>query len=261
MTTKLTFATGPVLLDDEGDELRARLGRRLSDALGRDAEVVAARSYADVASMIARGDAELAWLPPAVFVRTEATAGLQLLAAVERSHGAGYRGVLFVPRDSAAKAPEDLESARVAWVDRDSCAGHLFPRQALRERGLEPGELFHEERFEGSHGSVVRAVLRGEADAGATHAQTEDDGETLMLAGWQPYAGQDGMRPLLVTRPIPPDVVCASRHVAPEQRDELRDALLRLHEPDPELLDELFGGPRLVAASPEAYDAVRDALK
>lgn len=257
----LIFATGPVHLDEDGEQLRASLAARLTDAFGRRTEVVAARSYADVASMIARGDAHLAWLSPAVYVRTEASAGLRLLAAIERSHGRGYRGVLFVPAGSDAKTAEDLRDQRVAWVDRDSCAGHLFPRLALRERGLEPAELFREERFEGSHGSVVRAVIRGDADAGATHAQMDEDGETVMLAGWHPYAGHDGMRPLLVSAPIPPDVICAARPIEGAPIDELRMALLALHERGEELLDEVFGGPRLVAASADDYEPVRAAMR
>ena len=257
----LRFLTGPVHLDDEGEELRTKLALHLAEAVGQPVQVVASRSYASVAEMVGRGDAELAWLPPAIFVRAEQASPVRLLFAVERSRGAGYRGVLFVPSDSEVTTPADLAGKRVAWVDRDSCAGHLFPRLALRQAGHDPAELFAEQRFEGSHGSVVRAVMRGDADCGATHAQTLDDGETLMLAGWQPYAGHDGMRALLVTPPIPPDVVCASSALDADSLDEVREALLRLHESDDSrLLDEFFGGDKLIGAHPADYDAVRTAM-
>lgn len=257
-----TFATGPVALDEDGDELRARFASLLSQALERDVAVVACRSYTEVAARIARDEAQAAWLSPAVFARNEASAGLHLLAAVERSQGAGYRGVLFVPKASEIRAPSDLSGKTVAWVDRDSCAGYLFPRLSLRALELEPAELFAEERFEGSHGSVVRAVMNGTADAGATHAQTADDGERLVLAGWQPYAGNDGMRPLLVTDPIPPDVLCATVKLGAKELRVIEEALLSLHErDDDEVIDELFNGPRFVAASPSDYDAVRLAMK
>ncbi|HJL14100.1 MAG TPA: phosphate/phosphite/phosphonate ABC transporter substrate-binding protein [Sandaracinaceae bacterium LLY-WYZ-13_1] len=257
----LTLATGPVLLDDEGESLRRRLAMRLVDSLHRPVAVVPTRTYAEVAAMIARGDAQLAWLPPAIFVRAEADPGVRVLAAVERSRGAGYRGVLFAPAAAPIHELSDLEGSRVAWVDRDSCAGHLFPRLALRQRGLEPSELFGEEIFAGSHGSAVRAVMNGDADVGATHAQTLDDGQTLMLAGWQPYAGNDGMRPLLVTDPIPSDVICAAADLDDETRGAVREALLSLHDAGEELLDELFGGPRLVPASSDDYEPVRAAMK
>ena len=84
-----------------------------------------------------------------------------------------------------------------------------------------------------------------------------------MLAGWHYYAGADGMRPLLLSPPIPPDVICASRALAPARLDEAREALLGLHErgDDPDLLDEVFGGAKLVAASTLDYDSVREAVR
>ena len=258
----LTIVIGPVHLDTEGQDLRRRLAMRLVDHLCRPVEVTSAESYAEVSAQIVEGKADLAWLPPAVFVRAADRADLHLLAKVERSRGDGYRGVLFVPQDSDVKTVADLEGATVAWVDRDSCAGHLFVRLALRESGHEPGELFGEERFVGSHHAVVQAVVAGHAAAGATHAQTHDDGETLLFTGWHPFVGADGMRPLLISPPIPSDVLCASPRVDPDTLDDLREALLALHEPDGgDLLEEFFGGPRLVGASSATYNPVRDALK
>jgi phosphonate transport system substrate-binding protein len=258
----LTLVTGPVHLDADGERLRQRLALLLVDVLRRPVAVVASRTYAEVTEKLERGEAQLAWMPPALFVRAEARMRLTLLAAIDRAHGAGYRGVLFVPADSAARAPGELAEQRVAWVDPDSCAGHLFVRLALLGQGLTPGALFREERFLGSHGAVVRAVMRGEADAGATHAQLGPDGG-LLLAGWQAYAGRDAMRALLVTDPIPADVVCASPALDVDALDDVREALLHLHESasDGDLLSELFGGPRLVPASTVDYDPVRSALE
>ncbi len=256
----LTFATGPVLLDEEGEELRARLADRLATALGQPVTARATRSYAELAGLFGEGGPLVAWLPPAVYVRTELLAGLTPLAEVQRADGEGYRGVLFVRADSEVTDLAGLAGARVAWVDRDSCAGYLFPRLALVEGGHDPDALFAEQRFVGSHGSSVRAVLAGEADAGATHAQTEPGSDVIRLAGWGPYAGADGMRALLVTPAIPSDVVCASGALDPELADAVRGALLSLHEADEDLVDELFGAERFVAASASDYDPVRAAM-
>lgn len=260
--TTLTFATGPVHEDHEGRELRRRLADRLGDAMGTQTRIVAARSYTELASMMSRGDADLAWMSPAVYVRSEST-GIRLVVAVERATGTGYHGVLFVPKNSPAHSIEDLVGTRVAWVDRDSCAGHLFLRLALRESGHDPSELFGEEAFLGSHGDAVRAVMRGDADAGATHAQLLDvETEAIGLAGWYPYAGRDGMRPILVSSAIPPDVICASKALDADRFDAAREALLHLHEADHgELVDEFFGGKRFVGAAPFRYDPVRVAMR
>jgi len=256
----LTFAMGPVHRDSEGRRLRARLAERLGARLGIPVEVVSTASYAELATLMSDGSAQLGWMPPAIFARLEA-GGLHLLAAVERSLG-GYRGVLFAPADGAVKSLEDLRGKRVAWVDRDSCAGYLFVKLALQQAGLDPAELFASEHFEGSHGGVIRAVLRGDADVGATHAQTRPESDDVLLAGWHPYAGRDGMRALRVSPTIPPDVICAAPGLDPEQLDELRHALLSLHEGDvDDLLDELFGGARLIGAKTTSYDPVRVAMQ
>ena len=257
----LTFAIGPVHLDAEGEDLRRRVAMRLVDRLHTSVQVMAASSYDEVAGLLADGGAHFAWMPPAVFVRAEEAGGLRLLAQVERSGGDGYRGVLFVRPDAGISTPGDLEGKRIAWVDPSSCAGHLFVRLALKEAGLAPGELFGEQSFVGSHHSVVQQVVSGKADAGATHAQTLD-GETLLFTGWHPFVGPDGMAPLLISAPIPSDVICASTELDPDLLDELREALLSLHEDDDgELLEEFFGGARLVGASSASYDPVRIAMQ
>lgn len=260
--TALTFAMGPVHLDADGRHLREELGGCLREKLGRDVVVVATRTYADLASMMSQGEAALGWMSPALFVRSEPDARIILLAAVERSEGEGYRGVLFVAEDSPVRSVEDLSGKRVAWVDRDSCAGHLFIRLALRERGHEPSELFGEERFVGSHGSAVRAVIHGEADCAATHARTKPGtDDEVMLAGYHPYAAQRAMRPILVSAPIPPDVICASTQLDPDLRGDIRQALLHLHESHGDLVDEVFSGPKLVGARSVDYDPVRVAMR
>ncbi len=252
----LTFAMGPVQLDEDGEVLRQRFAIHLSQALRRPVRAIAAPSYAEVAGLVERGEAQLAWLPPAVFVRLEQRTRVTLLAALDRGRGEGYRGVLFVSSSSSASTPEELRGARAVWVDADSCAGHLFPCASLRARGAAPDELFADQRFLGSHGSVVRAVARGEADAGATYAHVSPDGR-LLLAGWYPYVGASGMRAVLVSEAIPADVICASSRVDADAQDELREALLALHEDAEDLLDDVFGAERLVGAHTGAYDVVR----
>ncbi|MFK7987568.1 MAG: phosphate/phosphite/phosphonate ABC transporter substrate-binding protein [Sandaracinaceae bacterium] len=255
----LTLAIGPVHLDTEGQDLRRRLAMRLVDALSTPVEVVQTETYADVAAKLQGGEADLGWLPPAQYVRAEEDGPLTLLARVERSSGDGYRGVLFVRQDADVNTVADLSDKAVAWVDKDSCAGHLFVRLALREGGHET--QFSEERFAGSHHAVVQAVISGEADAGATHAQTLDDGETLLLTGWHPFVGADGMRPLLVSSPIPSDVICAAGALDAAVAHDVKAALLALHEEDAgDLVEEFFGGARLVGADPSDYDTVRAAL-
>ena len=147
MASTLTFATGPVQLDDDGAHLRRELGRALSEALGASIEVVAEASYASLSERVMRGEAALAWLPPATFVRASEGGTVERVFSSERAYGARYQAALFVRADGPVTDLDALAGKRVAWVDRDSCAGYLFPKLELLERGRPPDSLFVSQRF------------------------------------------------------------------------------------------------------------------
>src|SRR5262245_33666977 len=200
------FATGPVHLDEDGDDLRTDLGRALSDALGEPIELEATKSYGELRELVLAKTVQLAWMPPALFVRAHAAGAVGDVLRAERFAGGRYQGAIFVRDGSPFRALEDLKGARIAWVDRDSCAGYLFPRLALRSRGMDPDAFFSAAEMLESHSRVVRAVASGAADAGATYVELADPADPekgLSLAGWSAFAERKAMRPLLVSESIP----------------------------------------------------------
>jgi phosphonate transport system substrate-binding protein len=281
MATALTFVTGPVQLDEDGAHLRRELGRTLSDALGVEVEVVAEASYAALSDRIARGEAALGWLPPATFVRASESGTIERVYSSERSGGARYQAALFVRAESPFEDVASLAGKRVAWVDRESCAGYLFPRLELVQRGHPPEALFAEQRFLESHLRVVRAVRDGEAEAGATFVQlraiesrlsrppTDEDAarqdlsQTLALVGWAPFVAPSAMRAVLVSRAIPSDALCVTRALPASLRDAVGD-LLQVAGDKPRLA-RLFRGlmnaDRFVRSDVSSYDAVREAMR
>ncbi len=286
MTKTVTFATGPVQLDDDGAHLRRELGRALSDALGVDLEIVAESSYASLATRVSRGDAALAWLPPATFVRANEGGMIDRVYSSERTFGSRYQAALFVRADGPVDSVEGLAGKRVAWVDRDSCAGYLFPKLELVERGRPPEALFAQQHFAESHMRVVRAVRDGEVDAGATFVQLrgvdvrasrppsleepsigeavhQDLSQNLALVGWAPFVAPAAMRPILVSRAIPADALCITRSMPTSIRDAVKDLLLSAG--DKPKLSRLFRGlmnaDRFAASDPSAYEPVRRAMQ
>jgi phosphonate transport system substrate-binding protein len=257
----LTFGIGPFHTDEEGAELRDRAARTLSEALGQPVSIVSYDSYASLETAVLQGRADLSWLSPAIFARTADSQAVELAAAISRGKGQSYRGVLFVKRDARANSVLDLQGAKVAWVDRDSCAGYLYPKLALDQRSVPPSRLFSSQTFLGSHVAVVRAVMRGDVDAGATYAQLAEGTERIHVAAWAAWTGADSMRAMLVSDPIPSDVIATRRGLA--GASTMKAKLLSLHERPGAgaLLDELLGGPRLLDASASDYDAVRNALR
>ncbi len=261
----LRFVTGPVHLDEDGEDLRHELGAALGDALGRPVEVVAEKSYAELAESVKGREADLAWLPPVLFVRAHDAGAIAAVLAADRGHAGGaYQGAIFVRSDAPIADAASLRGSRVAWVDRDSSAGYLFPRVALRDAGLDPSALFSSESFAKSHSKSVRAVLSGDADAGATFVQLVDPSDPargIAIAGWTGFAPTDALRAVVVSPSIPGDTVCVLAGVP--DGAQIAEALARFatQPAGQALLTRLMGASRLVKADPSEYDVVRRALE
>ena len=262
----LVFATGPVHLDEDGDDLRADLSGALSEHLGLSVEVRTSPTYADLANAIERGEAHLAWLPPALFVRAyDGGAVAQVLRTVRGVSGT-YQGALFVSASGARKTPASLRGTRVAWVDRDSCAGYLFPRLALRRAGFDPSALFADELFVGSHAAGVRAVQTGKADVAATYVQLADAADPrseLSLVGWVPYVDAEAMRSVLVSPSIPSDAVVITRATPRGDEAKVLSGLEEAgqHPKVAPLLRALLGAESLALTEPSFYSSVREAME
>jgi len=262
----LVFGTIPSAGSSRG-ALREHLCWLLTGAIGRDVHAVVADSYGDLLARIGDGEIEIAWLPPVLYVKAEETLFVRLLVAGVRAHAAHFHGALFTRKDSGILTLEDLRNKRIAWVDRLSAAGYVFPRLALRQRGLGPEALGASEIFAGSHAAVVEAVTRGDADAGATFvnfaAAPLGVPARIANAGWLALRSAVPMEMILSAGPIPSDVIVTAQSVDDATADKLSDVLMRLHlhARGAKMLKSFFGVEWLEPALPARYDAVRKAIE
>jgi phosphate/phosphite/phosphonate ABC transporter binding protein len=261
---RLSFGIGPVALGDGGAALRERFAKLLARALGVRVTLITARSYNRLFKRCMEGEVDLAWLPPAVFVRVkDAKDTTQLLLGSERKRAEHYHGAIFVRGSSDIQTPEDLADTVIAWVDPSSSAGFLFPRFALLSRGLIPDSLFAEEQFARSHEAVVRAVEQGAVDAGATYVHLEGEGASakIVASGFSDLGAPD-MRVVLTSRSIPVDVVASMIRLPGDLEKKVIDTLAHLHErPEAkEILDDLLQVKRFAPVSLKDYEIVRAAL-
>lgn len=232
--------------------------------MGVHVDVVTFADYATLQARLNDGAIDLAWLPPALAVRAVDAGRATMLAETVRAPGAFFYGTLYVLASSAWHRAEDLRGTRVGWVDRDSCSGYLFPRQALVLRGLDPGSFFASETFCGSHALVARALVTREIDVGATFLNMDvarsDSGS--VSAGWYD-ATEVAMRPLMTTGPIPSDVLCVGHSLDAAMRSRALEALVALpDEPRGQaVLREFFTAQRFEPADERRYTSVRAALR
>jgi ABC-type phosphate/phosphonate transport system substrate-binding protein len=144
-------------------------------------------------------------------------------------------------------------------VDRYSAAGFVVPRIEMAKAGLDVKTAFQSQSFYGSHEAVARAVAAGAADFGATFVRLAPNG--AVIGG--PWSGSPGLEESLrifaTFGEIPADVIAASKSLPAAVRDQLKKALLSIHE-DPrgkQLIASVFGAESFAESSTTRYEALR----
>jgi phosphonate transport system substrate-binding protein len=165
-----------------------------------------------------------------------------------------YHGYVFVRKDSGLRNVADLRGKRMAFVDRATTAGYLFPRAWLRQHGVStPERFFSETYFTGSHDAAVAAVLERKADVGAAKHSVFDQ-----LRRENPIVARDLV--VLADSPtVPSNGLCVRPTLAPELQDALRRALLELgRDPAGAPVLAQLGALRFVETSARDYAPVFD---
>jgi phosphonate transport system substrate-binding protein len=165
-----------------------------------------------------------------------------------------YCGYIFVRKDSGIRGPEDMSGKRMAFVEKATTAGYIFPRAWFRKYGItDLDRFFGETFFTGSHDAAIMAVLDRTADVGAAKHSIYDrvrmknpriDRELLILAR-SPWVPSNGL--------------CVRRDLDAGLRQKLKDALLGIEQdPGGRNVLEKFGALRFIETTREDYRPVLD---
>jgi len=240
--------------------VRARL-RAFCTALGAKVGVSATpfdfSDYPSLLEAMYQGDIDVAWLPPIVAMRA-AAAGRALPIVLPMRRGvASFHSALFAQVGSPYQRLADLVGARAAWVDRQSASGFLVIRAALRAQGLDLSSAFAEQAFYGSHQAVVRAVLEGRADVGATFLHYDAAGTGVWRAGW----GSSNVHVVARVGPIPSDVIATGVHVPVPLIRAVQNALVAGDSPEiTQTGAALMESERFISATSEHLKPLEDLL-
>ena len=168
-----------------------------------------------------------------------------------------YRGYLFVRRDSKIHDVAGMRGKRMAYVEKATTAGYLFPLAFLREHGIRDSDhFFSSSYFAGSHDAAIHAVLEGQADIGAAKHSIYD----LMKADDARVA-----RDLVIIAEspwVPSNGLCVRKGLDDGTKQKLKNALLGLDK-DPEGASVLqqFGALRFIDTNVSDYQPVFEMAK
>jgi phosphonate transport system substrate-binding protein len=220
----------------------------LSGVLGRPLRLVIASSYDEQIEMIATGRADFAYIGPTPYVRARERGRVRILAGEAEGGQAFYQSALVVRANSPIQKVADLAGKRIAFGAEISMSSAVAPKLILAQAGVrraDLAEIAHLDR----HERVALSVLHGDFDAGGLRL---DIAKTYLPRG---------LRILAVSQPLPPHVIAASPHVAAEEADKVRLALLHPDAAGQEALRALGSGVRFVELDDAHYAGVRRMLR
>jgi phosphonate transport system substrate-binding protein len=204
----------------------------LAKHVDREVTPLVLRTYGGLADEMKTGKVHVAWAPPLLAIDLERAGSARVALCSKRAGRVDYQTALFVPKDAAVTEPEHVKGKRIAWVAKESAAGYIFPRLKLASIGIDPETSFAEESFRRTHEAVVRAVLEGNADVGATYVSHGEDGE-VVSAGWlEAGTPTDAIRVVLTAGPIPADVIAFASSLEAPLADKLGEGLRTLGKSD-----------------------------
>ena len=184
--------------------------------------------------------------------------GVEPIARPQNLDGtSSYRGYIFVHKYSVIDSVDRMRHSVIAFVDKATTAGYIFPVAYLKEHGVNNIDTFFKEYyFTGSHDAAIYAVLNKEAEIGCAKNTIFD-----MLAREDPRVKDDLV--ILATSPdVPSNGLALRSNIAAEIKQKLKKALLGMAE-DPEGKEVLktFGILKFIETTEKDYAPVFDFAK
>jgi phosphonate transport system substrate-binding protein len=169
-------------------------------------------------------------------------------------HTSTYHGFVFVRKDSGIRSVDDMKGKIIAFVEKATTAGYVFPMAYLKEHGMTDLEShFKEHYFLGSHDATITAVLDRKADVGCAKNTIFN-----LVAGRDPRVENELL--ILATSPtVPSNGLGIRKDLEPAVKQKLADALLRMDEDTTgrRALQE-FGAVGFISTTKEDYAPVFD---
>lgn len=219
---------------------------RVCDKVGYKAKVIIAKDYEALGKGIKDGIIDVGWFSPFAYVSAHKKFGVIPLVTPKVNGRISYNGYIISKKDSGIKSVEDLRDKHFGYVDQKSASGYLYAREILKSKGKNPDIMFKQISFMGSHDNVIKAVLAGEIDAGATYSEAIDNGKRSNLH----------IEDLIIiekTNDIPKDAIAVNSNLDEEVVGNLKKAFEEFD--DFQGIDSFVDG--FVISNDDKYDVIR----
>lgn len=234
----------------------APLMKYLEGQLGMKVEFTPVTDYAAAVEALVHQRIDLAWFGGFTFVQAQVRSGGKVIPIVQRVEDEKFRSV-FITSDPGITTLADLKGKDLSFGSPSSTSGHLMPRSALLQAGIDPDRDFRRVAYSGAHDATVAAVASGKVQAGA-----------LNVSVWEKLVAEKRVDPTKIrvffTTPLYHDYNWTVHAQMPTAlREKLTAALLGLSrdtEPGRQVLD-LQRATRFVPTRAENYRGIEAAAR
>lgn len=240
----------------------AAFAKALQDELKTPVNIYISKDYDSLARAMQENKIQFAFFSPSVFVQVENEIPAKVLLKKVWKEPFYYSAII-VPEKSKIKKLGDLKGRKVAFVDKNSASGYLYPKVALSKASIKDTD-FKELIFSGNHENSMQLLVDNKVDAVAVFS----DDETGKASAWSMFAKNNDskFRIIWLSEPIPNDAFCVHKAFYDKNTKLVHDVMfgiIDLYESERsfESFSELLGSKSLVPATSKHYDAVREMNK
>lgn len=250
----------PARMREEADRVADYLGEQI----GIPVRASVPGSYAASVQALVSKKADLAYVDSLSFLLARRDGGAKVLLAEERKDASGdirteYDSIFVVRKESPLKNFDDLQkqsqSLRMVFTSPTSTSGYVMPyrrfvKAGMLQRGENPKKIFQQVSFGGSYAQALEEVLLGRADVAAVSYYTlEGDKANNYL----PEEKREKLRILARTPGVPTHVIAVRSGLSEKLAKKAEDAILKLAEKEPELLNDVYGTARFTEVNEDQH--------
>ena len=250
---KIRFAVGP-FQPTPGDTKKAYdpFFRHLAKAAGMDYDLAVTTDWAGIATALANGQADVAWMGPWGYVLANKEGGAQAIATVKYDGKPFYHAIIVGrPGLKIGAWPEDAKGMSISFADRGSTSGWLIPTYWFKTKGIDPKSYF-KYREGASHPANEIAVANGQVDLATDY----DRNLNSMIE--RNLIPKDSVKIVWMSDPLPNDALVVRKGLEPGLTAKVREAALAITEEQAKaLMPAHYTG--WIAASHGSYKMIEDA--
>ncbi len=220
----------------------------LSEALGREVELLVTTDYSSMIEAIRHGRIDLGYFGPLSYVMARSRSDIEAFAAKVNHGSPTYRAVVIGSVKRGVASFGDIEGGDVAFGDVASTSSHMIPKKMLLDRGLQAGRDYRA-HFLGAHDAVAMAVQRGNARAGGL---SQPIFETLLERG---VIDATKVKVLAQSEPFPQYPWALRSALDPALKEAIKQAFYQLR--DAGILKQMKA-EGLAPVNDADYDVVRE---